>query len=647
MRIAKVSATNFKGAGFSHTLAPVTMFHGPPFAGKSSRLEAVTLALLGHLPGVAKAPKDVYERLAGNGLPLAVAVELDDGTVVGREFAERRGSIKHMATGPELDFPVVALDPSEFLDLSPRERVKYLFARAKLPDELTEQAVRDRLVAEAKNIRIEANSEDSEAAIREVVAFICGPRSEEHDGLQQWLELLVADAGVAKNAAVAAVKRLEQTQQGITQVSAPAFAAGNAEEDHRIALETLVAAEKELSRLEEAGRQARRALTQAEAAAGALDRSGALAEKLAALERDMAALNAELDAPVPDDTPARGHYNAMLAIQKTADAELAKASGELEHLRESIKRQKMETKCPHCGQDMAAISGPVLERMQKRLPELEEAEARAVKAVRTAEENCTAALQALDAIRGRLVARQVKFKARSDLAVQLERVRDALRSQDAAKQANDSLIGLAADLNVARDEWSKQQSVVENARQVAAAAGETARKAVAQRSEAALQAKARKELERLRAGAEVWKQSCTMFACLQSEIVAKVAGPLVAAANRLLTGILRAPLRYDPETCEIGFEGEGYSHRSFSGTEKALAYAGLSLALAAEAPFKLVLLDEMGRMDIDTRGVLVDRLLELVEDGFIDQAILAGVAGNGVGQLEGYAEIAVGNGGAK
>jgi hypothetical protein len=97
---------------------------------------------------------------------------------------------------------------------------------------------------------------------------------------------------------------------------------------------------------------------------------------------------------------------------------------------------------------------------------------------------------------------------------------------------------------------------------------------------------------------------------------------LMATANLFTRCILKQPLDY--RDGDIGYveAGQWVSHECFSGTEEALAYAGLSVALAQSAPLKLVIIDELGIIDPPSlRRRIVDRMQELVTAGVIGQFI--------------------------
>lgn len=67
---------------------------------------------------------------------------------------------------------------------------------------------------------------------------------------------------------------------------------------------------------------------------------------------------------------------------------------------------------------------------------------------------------------------------------------------------------------------------------------------------------------------------------------------------------------------------EGWvTHQTFSGMERAVAYAGLGVALAAQSPCKAVMADEV-MVDEVNKPKLVERYVELAQKGVIDCALL-------------------------
>lgn len=115
---------------------------------------------------------------------------------------------------------------------------------------------------------------------------------------------------------------------------------------------------------------------------------------------------------------------------------------------------------------------------------------------------------------------------------------------------------------------------------------------------------------------------------------------VLAASQEFTAGILNSPLEY--ANGELGrrvseFDrklgskspiGSWISHEAFSGTEEALAYAAFSVAISKRAKFRIVFLDELGRMEGEIRDRVLIRMVDLVKSGTIDQFI--GVHASGV-----------------
>ena len=107
----------------------------------------------------------------------------------------------------------------------------------------------------------------------------------------------------------------------------------------------------------------------------------------------------------------------------------------------------------------------------------------------------------------------------------------------------------------------------------------------------------------------------------KARLLEQTFGPILATVAIFTRKLLRRPLEFR--------EGElGYSHdndwipwRTFSGTEQAVAFAAFQGALAARAPVRVAILDELGRLDKANKGQLLENALEAVTLGIIDQFI--------------------------
>lgn len=80
--VTSVTATGFKGLSFEQPLERCVLFLGPNGAGKSARAQALTLALLGYIPGSVKTNADILNTF-GDGKKLVV------GFILGGQLFER------------------------------------------------------------------------------------------------------------------------------------------------------------------------------------------------------------------------------------------------------------------------------------------------------------------------------------------------------------------------------------------------------------------------------------------------------------------------------------------------------------------------------------------------------------------------------
>lgn len=111
---------------------------------------------------------------------------------------------------------------------------------------------------------------------------------------------------------------------------------------------------------------------------------------------------------------------------------------------------------------------------------------------------------------------------------------------------------------------------------------------------------------------------------IQAEMIEAVFGKLLAIANQITHEILPSPLAFLDGEVGRYQEGRFVRHRVFSGTEKALTYIAIAAALSSQAKFKLLILDEIGRLDEGNRVRVLYNLAQAREKGIVDQVIVAG-----------------------
>jgi DNA repair exonuclease SbcCD ATPase subunit len=115
------------------------------------------------------------------------------------------------------------------------------------------------------------------------------------------------------------------------------------------------------------------------------------------------------------------------------------------------------------------------------------------------------------------------------------------------------------------------------------------------------------------------------FADAQQRLLDGTFGSLLATAKEFTAAFFRAPLEY--RGGDLGYQRDGtwVSWRTFSGAEELFAFAGFSIALCQRAPFRLVVLDEFGRLTAKMKVKMVQVLGGLIERKVIDQVIVIDV----------------------
>jgi len=148
------------------------------------------------------------------------------------------------------------------------------------------------------------------------------------------------------------------------------------------------------------------------------------------------------------------------------------------------------------------------------------------------------------------------------------------------------------------------------------------RRKVAAQSDALRREQARQEMARAETEAKVFRAAAKRVQEIITEVSNAAVTQLLAKARLFTDGILRTQL--DFRDGELGrYEGPHWvSHEVFSGGEKTLAYAGLSFALTASAPYRLVVLDEFATVDEPSQRKLIARMQELIGAGQVDQVIV-------------------------
>jgi uncharacterized coiled-coil DUF342 family protein len=509
------------------------------------------------------------------------------------------------------------IDASTYFALSDRDRVSYVFANCQIPSGYAP----DDITARVEKVMGEVN-ETSSKLTAQLVTLANDDGTTPQSFVDAAIAAMTETAKQAKEYAV----RMEKTAQGLAGLRA-------ADEQQPKSIEALdaerVSLTAEIDRLQgekaryqaayELGRTSKRRrdelTTAIRAKAGFVTRRDSVRNEIDAKEHELG--------QIPAADPAA--IEALRSDEREAALALRDYERDLRQVEESITTNERElagvdakTSCPYCG---AAGDG--------------------WKALKSGE--ITSAIAGLRAKRDQLVEHVGKLKtSAADLLTRFTEGRDA---QSARRVLESELVNLRRDLEAAE----KQIAVLEGKEQELAtipaedpavvAAVETAQTALNVANDALRTLDAQRkavlgranDLKRL-AEAETARDAARLEETLakaaleelrtvQRKMVEDAFRPLLTVANSFFGAILKSPLAYNDGEIGTWREGVWVGHRTFSGTEKALCYSAIQMALAASSPVRVMIVDELGRLDAGNAEKLLLAVGHAIKTNRIDQFI--------------------------
>ncbi len=611
MRLSTIRAQNFKGRSFEHDLAPVTVWTGANFAGKTARLDAITLALTGQHPACDKTGVAIFQTFGGNG-PLAVDLELGGGKACSRSWERIDGSIRSQSEFRGITevewgklFPPVMLNAREYFDRSNRERVKMVFDLVKLPPGSGPLGI---ILEQIQNAPL--SSGRMAGPLNDLVQEI---ESSQRQGqsMQEWIEGLAKEFGQRKKDADAEARRYSGVQVNFT--TEPAKDVGQQIQKIKSELDEL---NRKIGGLEERARRAQ----------GSEARRKEIQTELNAIPKpqEIEKLRAELKR-------LERNYRSETGVLKVKEAEFA---GDIKSLDKQVdligaeirilnsEHEKLmgHVNCPTCDAEGSSWWKRVGVVFKKKLEGLKAAESVATK---SSEKKNLALIEVQKAIK----RSEEMDEANEDRELRIEILKSSLSHADSFDSLRSKL---TKELEELKNEDAKSLGdQIADARQRRGLTMDTLQELQASERQWIEQQAQRKrclEVEEIRVKAgidlEVAKIAVKAITAAQAKLAEQVFGTLMKTVNEIAGPIMKQPLAY--RDGEIGYEvsGKFVLTDAFSGTEQAISYAALSLALAVQSPVKILMLDEVGRLDVENREKLARLVVKLQRDGVIDQSIL-------------------------
>lgn len=620
MFLSKISGRAFKGGDFDVELTKLTVLHGDNFVGKTRIADAVRLLLIGHLPELGKLPRSTYELASGP--CMVVSGVLSDGVVdyaLSRKFWLEGDTVKSEASLPDFvkgsTLLTVMLNAEAYFSLSDRDRVDYVFANIGLS--ITKEAilakVAERTLEHDGKVRVElldVVTQDDEGGN----PIVTTPQLL----AERLIEVCTSIWKREKDHA----KRMEQTIQGLTGLRAQDAQFRPVRE----AMDERALVERKLTDLAESKG---RLLANFTAMRSAQERRKAIARDLVPAEKDRLEL-IDLEAKLGLLLAELEKLPVALADAATLATEVANATNDHNRVKDAwtdaVRRHALHVKtlddlaawicCPTCG-----TSGEGWKATRRaELVALRDAESETI--VDLEAKRIAAAGAMGTACAKRDMAKQEAAKTER-LKLDAGKVREAivtiktrLARADALKEELDRLPPFDAELEATVDGLQATENLRKAEKRTL---DEEIDAANAREAEKTRLASAEKERDEAAADQATAKSIGEILREIQSELVEEAFAPLLATANAIFGPVLKTPLAY--HAGEIGTRRDGVwvGHKTFSGTEKALAYAAIQCALAAKSRVRIMLLDELGRLTFENAELAAAAVAKAIDAGHLDQ----------------------------
>lgn len=619
MTITHIQATGTERP-INQLLSPLTVFTGPNGTGKSTRLNIIRTALIGHMPEYGKLPSATIG-LAAEPV-LHIAAKFSDGQTVERVFTETaKGASCENRQLPEfLKRDMLMLNPGEYFKMTAGDQIKYIFANMKVPASCTVEGIMEELLIvedETDRKSIQHILEDN--GVSDGLVKLTNSKTGYVPLRYTYLNKRVQDT-------IGAVRTLtelkhqstgpnESTSQTIAHWNKEmARAQADIERGNKISGE-LVAQERQAQ-----ATQQRREHLQSVLAMPALD----VSKELERLDISKVELNLNRDQSQDgvDLVKHRAKYNEVVTNQKLAQQEYSALNAQHGKVADDTAELSALECCPHCKSKgkgwkanlEAMLSEKALElngKMMETAEAIEKLEASKVKLCKQGVE-IKESQEASASIRTKIAAIDAEIK---DITQRIET--DKARR----KQFQDELDNLptvtaadTAELQYTLNQIEASKAELEQL---------TGKRDAAVRLNRDLQSAEEAHQEHLAAQKqfETIKAYKTALEAKQASLITDLFKGLLADANYFTRGILKGDLDYHKG--EIGYWNKGsFVSATIGNTEQHIIFLAVSAALAKDDPIRIALLDKLD-VDDDNWPKIMRRLREAVVEGRLDQVVIA------------------------
>ncbi|TXH15420.1 MAG: hypothetical protein E6R03_07205 [Hyphomicrobiaceae bacterium] len=595
--------------------------------GKTRILRGSKIGLIGYDPSLGKTKT---AKLATGNLGVSIALECDGKTII-NDWNWKRTKTGLSAVGQQpqpIEIASTLLDFKTFLNKTGPQQIAFVIEQTDLnaigfsvnalkakikgatPEKPTEQT---EIAAQAINADIQQADAEAEKAGTNAAAWLellftklkerAKLAKQELDRLTGSIQTGVTIAGETNVRNKALIDRdIEETNKEIAKVESEAAVLRSQQQSYAEGFARRETITKRLNQIgvgEDLTEQRNRAEALAKKLAGYVSTVAEKAQAVISLNREL---------------------SKATSLVREMDASVNRYHTDLQNLEQSAA-------CPCCGKAGLACAASS-RRRDEILPKLQAAESdllAAQAAEQSADNAYAAACEEQEAARKADVAASVdqaelnainqKLNQVSNQATEAAKLRGELEGLQTIKEPED----------VTGDAAKAYAAVIQNLKAKLGTLNQELAQATAAAAARLRRIQEEEKQEQARANNEVAKLALDKVAEEKEKLVAESMKNLLKIARRFTDGIVDGLLSWEND--ELGIRrGENWiSHEVFSGTEAAISYIGVAVALCQSSKFKLVMMDELGVVDDANLITLLGKMETLIQAGVVDQFIACDV----------------------
>lgn len=654
MRPKHISATDFQGTTFAHTLSGINIWTGENRSGKTTRLNAIRLALLGYDLKLGKKAGELAKLASAT--TAAIALEFTDGSRNAIQVSTRGGkaSIENNGSINPIILPSMALDPREFFNLTGPARTKLVFNALDI-GEFDATEICDAIA----RIDLEPNDQEASDKIREVreeFESLDDDRSNQGESMPSFFAKVLEKWTATESGLRQLAKQFKGSIQTVTTLKA-ADAAPAIDEDvdqrleaartkHNLIGQDLREVQVKIRNVQGVINSAKHAaekngqvLRQRHEAKKALENWPDVRGELEAKEKEYGLKRqAYLALPTFDPNNGKsmvGRYKAQVELGETKINELR---SDLKELPGKLQEKLESGCCPTCGGKTKGWQVKLQQEADKQKKELEQREAQWTEDLAKIKPLLEQAEKAEKENHDRYIARRDASNELESLVGPLKDLegkvqkRNELLLQSQAADPAEIEVDIEAEEHKLRDLQAKGNELSTEEARFAGLIQELKRQSQqrqANLTDARRRQEAKENLEKAETDVKVWHAAIKIVREAQEAEIKKHVGKVMERASLFTRPVWGTTLTLvDGEIAYVRAKQGGYVYSEvFSGLEELLAFAGISLAFTPNARTKIVVMDELGRLSDGNKLKLIDTVARAIAEGQIDAFYGADVNG--------------------